>query len=112
VSFAAITLCVFSQRATPKVHVYFIIDSVRKLLNTPLYIKFVIFWIVAPCSVVIGCQRLRRTMLPLYSGLKCAVNRALKMEAARLSETLKSDHDTIRCTNPEKQEFYFPAVKT
>jgi hypothetical protein len=35
VSFAAITLCVVSQRVTPKVGVYFVIDSVRKLLNTP-----------------------------------------------------------------------------
>jgi hypothetical protein len=35
VSFAAITLCVASQRVIPKVRVYFAIDSVRKLLDTP-----------------------------------------------------------------------------
>jgi hypothetical protein len=35
VSFAAITLCVASQRDIPKVSVYFVIDSVRKLLDTP-----------------------------------------------------------------------------
>jgi hypothetical protein len=37
VSFADITLCVASQRAIPKVSVYFIIDSVRKLSDTPSY---------------------------------------------------------------------------
>jgi hypothetical protein len=35
VSFAAITLFVTSQRVIPKVSVYFVIDSVRKLLDTP-----------------------------------------------------------------------------
>jgi hypothetical protein len=36
-SSAAITLCVASQQVVPKVSVYFIIDSVRKLLDTPSY---------------------------------------------------------------------------
>jgi hypothetical protein len=36
VSFAAITLCVASQLAF--VVVYFVIDSVRKLLDTPSYV--------------------------------------------------------------------------
>jgi hypothetical protein len=35
VSFAAITLCVASQRVFIAVAVYFVIDSVRKLLDTP-----------------------------------------------------------------------------
>jgi hypothetical protein len=35
--FAAITLCVASQRVILKVSVYFFIDSVRKLLDTPSY---------------------------------------------------------------------------
>jgi hypothetical protein len=38
VRFAAITLCVASQRVVPKVRVYFVIDSVRKLLDKPPYI--------------------------------------------------------------------------
>jgi hypothetical protein len=38
VSFAAITLCVTSQRVFIIVVVYFVIDSVRKLLDTPSYI--------------------------------------------------------------------------
>jgi len=35
VNFAVITLCVASQRVFIVVAVYFVIDSVRKLLNTP-----------------------------------------------------------------------------
>jgi hypothetical protein len=37
VSFAAITLCVASQRVFIVVVAYFVIDSVRKLLDTPSY---------------------------------------------------------------------------
>jgi hypothetical protein len=36
-SFATITLCVASQRVFIVVSVYFVIDSVRKLLDTPSY---------------------------------------------------------------------------
>jgi hypothetical protein len=35
VSFSAITLCIASQRAFIVVSVYFVIDSVRKLSDTP-----------------------------------------------------------------------------
>jgi hypothetical protein len=41
VSFAAITLCVASQRVFIVVSVYFVIDSVRKLLDTPSYVHHV-----------------------------------------------------------------------
>jgi len=37
VSFAAITLCVASQRVFSVVSIYFVVDSVRKLLDTPSY---------------------------------------------------------------------------
>jgi hypothetical protein len=37
VSFAAIALCVASQRVFIAVVVYFVIDSVRRLLDTPSY---------------------------------------------------------------------------
>jgi len=37
VSFAAITICVASESAIPKVSVYFVIDAVRKRLDTPSY---------------------------------------------------------------------------
>jgi hypothetical protein len=40
VSFAAITLCVASQRVFVVIVVYFVIDSVRKLLDTPSYVPF------------------------------------------------------------------------
>jgi hypothetical protein len=38
VSFAAITLCVASQHVFVVVVVYFVIDLVRKLLDTPSYL--------------------------------------------------------------------------
>jgi len=38
VSFAAITFCVASQRVLIAVSIYFVIDSVRKLLDTPSYV--------------------------------------------------------------------------
>jgi hypothetical protein len=37
VSFAAITLCVASQLVFIDVSIYFVIDSVRKILDTPSY---------------------------------------------------------------------------
>jgi hypothetical protein len=37
VSFAAVNLCVLSQRVFIVVSVYFVIDSVRKLLDTQSY---------------------------------------------------------------------------
>jgi hypothetical protein len=39
VSFAAITLYVACQRVFIVVSVYFVIDSVRKLLDTPSYVQ-------------------------------------------------------------------------
>jgi hypothetical protein len=39
-SFAALTLCVASQRVFIVVSVYFVIDSVRKLLDTPSYVVY------------------------------------------------------------------------
>jgi hypothetical protein len=44
VIFAAITLCVASEQAIPKVSVnFFVIDSVRKLLDTPSHISPLLF---------------------------------------------------------------------
>jgi hypothetical protein len=43
VSFAAITLCVASQRVIPKVSLYFVIDSVRKILDTPSCVNHAIY---------------------------------------------------------------------
>jgi hypothetical protein len=40
VSFVAITLCVASERVFIIVVVYFVIDSVRKVLDTPSYFYF------------------------------------------------------------------------
>jgi hypothetical protein len=49
VSFAAITLYVASQRVVSKVRVYFVIDSVRKLLDTQ-------FLHLSLCSLVVSKQ--------------------------------------------------------
>jgi hypothetical protein len=46
VSFAAITLCVSSQRVLIVV-VYFVFDSVRKLLDTPSYIYIYIYLFIS-----------------------------------------------------------------
>jgi hypothetical protein len=40
VSFAAINLCVASQRVIPKVSVYSVMDSIRKLLDLLSYMLF------------------------------------------------------------------------
>jgi hypothetical protein len=42
VSFAAITPCVASQRVFIVVNIYFVIDSVRKLLDTPPYFDWIV----------------------------------------------------------------------
>jgi hypothetical protein len=49
VRFAAITLCVASQRVFIVVSVYYVIDSVRKLLDTPSYSQDIL-----SCAVVDG----------------------------------------------------------
>jgi hypothetical protein len=48
VSFATITLCIASERVFIVVDVYFVIDSVRKLLDTSSY-SFLVNFLV--CSV-------------------------------------------------------------
>jgi hypothetical protein len=52
VSFAAVTLCVASKRVFIVV-VYFIIDSVRKLLDTPAYEYVVFQWDVISTKIMI-----------------------------------------------------------
>jgi hypothetical protein len=63
VSFAAITLCVASQRVFIVVSAYFVIDSVRKLLDTPSYILIFTF------SEDMGGQETLKRMVA--SCLKC-----------------------------------------
>jgi hypothetical protein len=53
VSFAAITLCVASQRVFIVV-VYFVIDCVRKLLDTPSYCDSMYFCVIFIHNVAIG----------------------------------------------------------
>jgi hypothetical protein len=58
VSFAAITLCVPSQQVLVFVSMYFLMDSVRKLLDTPSYIhSFVCLFIVVVLNEIgVGYQ--------------------------------------------------------
>jgi hypothetical protein len=51
VSFAAVTLYVASQRVFIVVRIYFIIDSVRKLLVTPSYIQPFVVQVLAEPSI-------------------------------------------------------------
>jgi hypothetical protein len=57
VSFASLTLCVASQRVLIVVSIYFVIDSVRKLLDTLSYDLdadcIILFQIPSPRSVVL-----------------------------------------------------------
>jgi hypothetical protein len=52
-SFVAITLCVASQRVFIVVSVYFVIDSVRKLLDTHSYIIVVVVVVVVVIIIII-----------------------------------------------------------
>jgi len=60
----------------------------------------VVFWVVTPCSVVVGYQRFRGSccLHLLYF--------TLKMEAARSSETMVSYHNTTRRHSPEELETF------
>jgi hypothetical protein len=60
VRFIAITLCVASQRVFIVVSVYFVIDSVRKLLDTPSYVPLPVTSDLF--KFIINCE----TMTPLY----------------------------------------------
>jgi hypothetical protein len=52
VSFAAITVCIASQRVILKVSVYFVIDPVRKRLDTPSYFsQFFICYVLQFCAI-------------------------------------------------------------
>jgi hypothetical protein len=66
VSFAVITLCVASQRVcvivVVVVVVYVIINSVRKLLDTPLYVQFIADVFREVDAINISCVR-RPTVL-------------------------------------------------
>jgi hypothetical protein len=63
VSFAVITLCVTSQREIPKVSVYFVIDSVRKLMDTTSYCAGKLRVSISPQADDVIRQALKRDYL-------------------------------------------------
>jgi hypothetical protein len=71
VSFAAITLCVASQRVfiIVVVVVYFVIDSFRTLLDTPSYARIVNYPVFQKLSVrteAYGLDQRRRNLLSYF----------------------------------------------
>jgi len=50
VSFIAITLCVASQRVFIVIVVYFVVDTVRKRLDTPSYYQICVQFSMESCS--------------------------------------------------------------
>jgi hypothetical protein len=80
VSFVAITLYVASQRVFIVVSVYFVTDSVRKLLDTPSYV-ILILRLVLTTAVSYTCQ-----CLLVCDAVQCygrMITFQLNMEAAR-----------------------------
>jgi hypothetical protein len=76
VSFAAITLCVASQQVIPKVSVYFFIGSVRKLLDTPSYIRCVFTYsmvqdIILKADCHPTCQKISHLLIEPEGSLPC-----------------------------------------
>jgi hypothetical protein len=56
--------------------------------------KMAVFWVIAPCSLVEVYERFRGPCCLQHQG-------ALKIEAARTSETLVNFYQTTRRYNPE-----------
>jgi hypothetical protein len=68
-------------------------DCITKFAN----LQVMIFWVVTPCSDVVGCQR--------FGGPCCLhLQGEGRMNAARPSDNLVSYHITTQCRNPEDHD--------
>jgi hypothetical protein len=61
VNFAAINLCVASQRVFIVVSIYLVIDSVRKLLDTSSYVVCVRQWTMSNINSVLRSSHCHKT---------------------------------------------------
>jgi hypothetical protein len=88
VSFASLTLCVASQRVFIVVSVYFVMDSVRKLLDTPSYVSWhrIVTFVNTPATC---CRRNKRRQF--YSNCPKGAELLKSARSSSLSET------TYRC---------------
>jgi hypothetical protein len=99
VSFATITLCVASQRVIPKVSLYFVIDSVRKLFDTSSY--------VPPCSVM-------SSVLIIEVKTLCSVARVLPLGSvsSRFVSVTTRTSRLIRYTKSKSSIFHTGVIFT
>jgi len=85
VSFIAITICIASQRVTPNVRVHFVIDSVRKLLDTPSY-----------------AWKTNKIPMPMYGNI-CAIGHqrpCLEKDSDSLMRELETDINILQPLQP------------
>jgi hypothetical protein len=67
-----------------------------------IILRWAVFWVVAPCSLVEIYQRFRGPCCLHYQGDESLI--ALMMEAAKSSETLVNFYQTTRRYNPEDSD--------
>jgi len=67
-------------------------------------IQFMVFWVMTPCSDVVGYQNFGGSCCLHIQGEMTSFHFTLKTETARPTETLVSYHITTWCHNPEDRD--------